>query len=728
MTTIREAFAIAMQHHHANRFEQAFQIYQQILQVDPQNVEALHAIGILAFQTGDCQFAIDYLRQAISISPDNADYRSNLGLVLSNAGQLDEAIQEYQCAIRLRPDLAEAYNNLGNALKDQGRFSDAIEAYDRAIALKSDFADAHNNRAVSQQKLGAWLASTDSLRRALALEPNYVEAHYNLAISMHRLGHGSAAEDSFRTTIALRPQYAEAHNGLGLVLLDSGKVAEAIASFQRATTIRPDYTDAYINLGSVCQLRNQPSAAIGYMQQALALRPNSAGIKIALAHQQQWACQWNGIEALTEQIIQSADKESSLQEQIPPFWFLCLTTPTSPEQQLRCARQWVKQKYFGSKPLTDRSRHTKSRPPKLKIGYLSCDFTTHATSWLIAELFEAHNRERFEIFGYSYGPSDHSPLRQRIENGFDHFRDIMLHSHTDSAAFIVKDKIDILVDLKGYTDRSRPEILEQRPAPIQVNYLGFPGTMGADFIDYILVDDFVVPAKEQSFFSERLIHLPGCYQVNDGKPREIGVTPTRKACGLPDDAFVFCSFNNSYKITPVMMDGWMRILKEVPESVLWQLDSSREACDNLRREVARRGVSPSRIVFAPRQALHDHLARHRLADLFLDTFPCNAHTTASDAIRMELPIVTLAGDTFASRVAGSILHCVGLPELVTYSMTDYEAIAIRLAQQPKELTAIRQRLSDNLPGSSLFDGHTFARRLEHAFETMWESHRTGELT
>ncbi len=340
---------------------------------------------------------------------------------------------------------------------------------------------------------------------------------------------------------------------------------------------------------------------------------------------------------------------------------------------------------------------------------------------MIAELFEKHDRDHFEVIGYSYGPDDGSAMRQRLLAAFDKFVDLRDVSFQESAQRIATDEVDILIDLKGYAGTTRPAILAMRPAPIQVNYLGYPGTMGASFMDYILVDDFIVPADQQPYFTEKLVHLPGCYQINDGKREIAAHIPTRAECGLPAAGFVFCDFNNSYKITPEMFSIWMELLKEVPGSVLWLLEGNSAVAANLQRESEARGVARERLVFAAKKPMAEHLARHRLADLFLDTFPVCAHTTASDALWAGCPLVTLAGATFIARVAGSLLRAIGLPELITTSFAEYKALALRLAHDAKMLADLRARLAANRQTSSLFDATQFARNLEKAYVQMWES-------
>jgi predicted O-linked N-acetylglucosamine transferase (SPINDLY family) len=380
----------------------------------------------------------------------------------------------------------------------------------------------------------------------------------------------------------------------------------------------------------------------------------------------------------------------------------------------------------GQREVLDRPRLTRQSPTtRIKVGYLSADFHEHATAYLIAELIEKHDRQRFAVLGYSYGPDDSSPMRKRLVRAFDRFADLRNTSFVEASRRIAADGVDILVDLKGHTWRARTEIMALRPAAIQVGYLGYPGTMAAPFIDYALVDDFVAPRDQEPFYSEKLVYLPGCYQVNDSTREIAARLPTRSECGLPEKGFVFCCFNNNYKITPQMFDVWMRLLLATPESVLWLLAANPVAVANLQNEAEQRGVSRRRLLFAPRCPLPEHLARHRLADLFLDTFPYNAHTTASDALWAGCPLVTIAGETFASRVAGSLLRTIGLPELITTNLHDYEQLALGLAREEKLLADLRGKLQTQRLASGLFDGTRFARRVEHAFEEMYRNYAAG---
>jgi len=494
----------------------------------------------------------------------------------------------------------------------------------------------------------------------------------------------------------LKPDSALAYNSLGDAFREQGKLDEAVACFRRALELKPSYASA---LGS-------------------------------LVHELQHVCCWDDLRVLSERVIEAIDQDSDvgLAAPVAPFGFLALPLMTTAEQQRKSARQWVNQQLKVKGEFGYDRAHNRTAAPKTKmiVGYLSADFHSHAVAYLIAELIEKHDRSRFAIHGYSYGPDDGSAMRGRLVRAFDRFVDVRNLSHSQAAQRIAGDEVQILVDLTGYTKNARTRILALRPAPIQVNYLGYPGTMGASFIDYILVDDYIVPSDQQPSFTEKLVHLPGCYQVNDSQREIASCTPSRAECGLPEAGFVFCSFNNNFKITPEMFGVWMELLKEVPGSVLWLLEGNRFAPANLCREAKRRGVAAERLVFAPHKPLAEHLARHRLADLFLDTFPYNAHTTASDALWVGCPVLTMAGETFASRVAASLLRVLGLPELITRSLADYQDAALRLARNAGLLAALRERLEASRKESQLFNADWFARNLEKAYSAMWEIYASGE--
>lgn len=600
------------------------------------------------------------------------------------SGRLPEAAQ--LCLQVLEADRRQprAWHLLGIIAHLSGDTRRAVELIRKAIGLDARFAAAHNdlgNLLVAQGKPADAIAA---YRRAIALSPGFAEAWNNLGNACQLTDALEEALASYRQAIALSPAYPEAHRNLGSALRRAGRVAESLAAFETAVSLNPQFSEA------------------------LAL----------VVQEMRELCAWEGLDALSRRLVEIVENGTGT---VNPFIFLSLDT--TPAQQFRCAAQWAAAHLPAAPPRPPSAPAAPGR--RITLGYLSADFQEHATAHLISELISLHDRDRFQVNGYSYGRDDGSPARRRLSQSFDRFVDLEPASFAEAATRIRADAVDILVDLKGYTAGARPQILALRPAPIQVNYLGYPGTMGASAFDYILVDPYVVPPRQQPFFSEKLVYMPHCYQVTDCTRPIAPRVPTRAECGLPETGFVFCCFNSSYKITPPVFDVWMRLLAAVPASALWLLEDHPEASANLRREAQSRGVAAARLVFAPGLPSPSHLARFALADLFLDTLPYNAHTLASDALWGGCPLVTCSGEAFPSRVAGSLLRAVGLPDLVTNSLADYEALALRLATGPDYCRAIRARLRANLRAnrlaSPLFDTRRFARDLEVAYLAMYHA-------
>ena len=554
--------------------------------------------------------------------------------------------------------------------------------------------------------------------RILDAAPDSAPAMHLLALIHYRQGNVTAAIDRLRQAALADPHSAEMRNDLANLLQMSGSLDEAVLHYREALHLRPAYPEAHRNLASALHKLGRLSEAVTALETAVALNPAYAEAIAQLLHRMKQLCDWSKIDSLTGQLIVAVEGNTA---PVNPFIFLSLDT--TPAQQLQCARQWT------ATQVAARAAESSFPSPnqKITLGYLSADFQEHATAQLIAELFVLHDRSRFRVIGYSYGKDDGSTTRRRLAESFDSFVDLEETSHAGAAQRIRQDDVDILIDLKGYTTDARPEIAALRPARIQVNYLGYPGTMGSDAMDYILVDPFLVPFDQQPNFAEKLVHLPDCYQINDRRLPVASHTPTRTECGLPESGFVFCCLSACYKITPTMFDIWMRLLAAVPGSVLWLLESSAGATENLQREAdARLADSAGRLVFAKSLPNPEHLARFAVADLFLDTLPYNAHTVSSDALWAGCPVVTCAGTTFASRVAGSILHAAGLPELVTTSLADYEALALRLARNSQELEELRAKVRSNRLSTALFDSLRWTRHAEAAFEEMWRLHQAGQ--
>jgi len=695
-------------------FDAALAAYRHALKLKPDLPEALNNIGVVLQQQGKFADALAAYERAIELRPDDLEAAYNRAVALQRQGRLNEAEAAYRDILRQSPS-AFVCINLGAVLQEQGRLDAALEAFTQAATLDPAYAPVHFNRGVVLAQQGRLDDAVDAYGQAVALRPDYLEAATNAGIALQELGRLDEAAAAFEHAAKLRPHAPEPCNNLGIALLARGQPAEAVTAFQRALALKPDYAQAFYNLGNAWRELGKPEGAIAAYGQALRLRPDDAEAFSQLVYQRWRACDWSDY-AAGQQKLRDLVRQSA---RVPPFFLLA--TDASPAEQLMCARRWVEPFARAAPPALP--VHA-PRQERIRLGYLSADFQQHATAHLAAELFERHDRARFEILAYSYGLDDAGPMRQRLERAFDRFIDIRPLSHLQAAQRIHADTVDILIDLKGHTLNARTATLAARPAPVQVNYLGYPGTMGAEFIDYVIVDGVVVPPGEQTYFAEKLVTLPGCYQPNAA--RLAAAAPSRRDCGLPADAFVFCCFNNSYKITPAFFDIWARLLKRAPGAVLWLLESNDLARRNLRREAEQRGIDPDRLVFAPVAPIAEHLARHRHADLFLDTLPCNAHTTASDALWAGLPVITCPGATFAGRVAASAVAAAGLPELIAPSLEAYERLAVDLARTPARLRELRERLEKNRATAPLFDIAGYTRNLETAYARMWDAWRGGQ--
>jgi predicted O-linked N-acetylglucosamine transferase (SPINDLY family) len=706
----------ALAAHRRGATAEAASLYRHVLEVAPANNVACANLAVIATAAGDFNEAEAMFRRAAELKPDSAEAHYNLGFILQERGKLEAAIEVYRRALALRPDMPQALTNLGVALQHQGKLDDAVAAFRQAVAGSPKYVDAYFNLGVVLRLQGQADEAAAAYRSVVKLEPSHAAARNNLALILSEAGELAAADVMLRQAVGRWPNYVEGHNNLGALLLDQGRPQQALDALQQALKRAPDYPEAYLNMGNALRELGSLAEAIDAYRRAVELRPTYAEALAQLVYHRARACDWT--DAGAEETLLSAVRQNAAR--IPPF--MLIPTAATTADQLLCARKWVE--HFAVPEQQVFAHGAAPRPGRLRIGYLSSDFYDHATAYLIAELIERHDRDRCEIHGYSYGADPGGAMRARLVSAFDRFTDIDALAHRDAAARIRADDIDILVDLKGHTHRARPKILAFRPAPVQINYLGFPGTMGAPFIDYIVADDFIVPRDRQMMFAEKLAYLPDCYQPNDTR-RDIAATPSRAACGLPAQGFVFCAFNNSFKITPAFFAIWMRLLQQVPGSVLWLLESNALVRRNLSASAVAAGVDPGRLVFAPILKHRDHLARHRHADLFLDTLPCNAHTTASDALWAGLPVLTCVGETFAGRVAGSIVRAAGLSELVANSPRDYEALALGLARDPARLAGIRSRLGAGRETLPLFDMAKRARDLEALYARMAEIWRSG---
>lgn len=726
---------------------QAQEIYRQVLAIHPQHFDALHLLGVIAYQTGNHPQALGLIDRAIAIYPHNAASYSNRGNALLALSRSDEALDSYDRAIELKPDYAEAYVNRGNVLQQLRRPGEALDSYDRAIKLQPDYAEAYFNRANALQELGRPDEALDSYGRALEISPDFAEAYNNRGLVLKGLKRVGEALLSYDLALKLKPDYAKAHNNRGDALQDLKRLDEALDSYDLALKLKPDYAEAYYNRGNALKALKRLDEALDSYNHALKIKPdfaeayNNRGNALldlerpdeALASYDRalkikpdfeflygtWLftkmklCDWSDAEG---QITELAGRIERKTKATPPFPVLALSGSLA--LQRKAAELWVNENHPASHALPAIVKC--ARHGKIRIGYYSADFDKHATAYLMAGLFEEHDREKFELVAFSFGPDRTDEMRKRISAAFDRFIDVRNKSDKDIALLSRNMGVDIAVDLKGFTQDQRVGIFSCRPAPIQVNYLGYPGTMGAKYFDYLIADSTLIPNASQRHYSEKIAYLPNSYQANDRKRQIANKQFSREELGLPKTGFVFCCFNNNYKILPGTFDGWMRILKQVEGSVLWLLEDNPTAARNLREEAGARSVSAERLIFAKRMPLAEHLARHRVADLFIDTLPCNAHTTASDALWAGLPLLTCVGETFAGRVAASLLNAIGLPELIATTQEQYEALAVELATNTGRLKDIRQKLENNRLTTPLFDTRMLTKHIEAAYTQMYE--------
>jgi predicted O-linked N-acetylglucosamine transferase (SPINDLY family) len=670
--------------HRQGKLADAERCYGEVLQRQPDNFEALHLLGVIARQTRRPAEALASYDKAIALKPDHAVAHYNRGNALTDLKRPAEALASYDKAIALKPDVAEAHYNRGNALRDLNRPAEALASYDKAIALKPEVAEAHNNRGT---------VLTELKRRAEALA-------------------------SYDRAIALKPDVAEAHNNRGNALRDLNRHTEALVSYDKAIALKPDFAEAHNNRGNALRDLNRPAEALASYKKAIALKPDFEFLHGDLMYMQMTICDWRNFDTQLAQLVHKIEQAKKVSH---PFAVLAATN--SPELQRKAAEIYALAKYPLNIALPKIAK--RQRRNKVRIAYVSGDFRQHAIAYSIVGLIEALDRDRFDVIGISLRSEDPSEIGQRMKRAFSKFIDVSGMSDQAVVRLMRELEVDIAIDVMGYISGSRTNIFAQRAAPVQVGHIGFPGTMGAEYIDYVIADRIVIPLEDFSFFSEKIVLMPDTYWATDQKLAIAQRKPTRSEAGLPNNAFVFCCFNNSYKITPAVFDCWMRILKRVDGSVLWLFEANATATSNLGNEALARGVSPERLVFAKRMPLSDHLARHCLADLFLDTLPYNAHTTTSDALWSGLPVLTCLGETFAGRVAASLLNATGLPDLVTTTLEAYEQLAIDLATHPEKLAAIKHKLAENRLTMSLFDTQLFTKRIEAAYSAMYERYQAG---
>lgn len=673
--------------------------------------EAIYRTVLERFPTN--KRALDGIR-ALSAPSDPKAYDKGLEAVLNlyDQGRLREALDHVRLLIDLYPSQPDLHNIAGAAAAGIGQFERAIESYDRALAIRPDYAEVHANRATALIGVKRYDEALDSCDKAIGLLPDNAQAHSNRGIALKHLGRTEEALASYDEAIRLMPNAAEIHYNRGNALLGPNGLEAAVAAYDRAIALRPTYVDALANRGHALRDLNRLDAALDSYSRAVALRPGYQEPLAQLVFQKARMCDWHGVPDLTPIGMGT--------EAISPYALLVLDD--DPARNLARARTYVAEKFPDPafRPAT-----AAAHAGPIRIGYFSADFHDHAVMFQLARLFELHDRSRFKVHAFSYGRPQSSPMRTRLEQAFDDFHEVSGLENEESAALARGEGIDIAIDLMGYTGLGRPGIFAQRAAPVQISYIGYPGTMAAPFMDYLIADGTLIPDQQRQYYAEKIIYLPDTYQANDDSRKISDQVTSRADFGLPEKGFVYCCFNNSFKIGPAEFDMWMRLLAGVEGSVLWLLQANYWVEDNLRREAAARGIDPARLVFAGYMTHAEHLARLRHADLFLDSFTCNAHATASDALWAGVPVLTLPGRGFAARAGASVVRAIGLPELVASSAAAYEQIALDLAHNPVLMTAMKAKLAANRNTAPLFDSSRFARHIEVGFEAAHDRHRNG---
>ena len=713
-----DAFQKALEAINTGKFDKAEKGFRALLKKQPGHVPALNLLTVALMQLKRFEEAEKYIARAVSINDRSDVSFYNYGLILKELGKPHQALKRFNQAIELKKTVPKTWNNRGTIFNDLNEFEKAIGDFDQALALQGNYADTFANKGKALTELKRYEEALAAYENASSLNPDLAEAWLGRGNVFVRIKRSNDALTAYEKALLLKPDLAQAWLGIGNVMIEFRRYDEALAAFDRALSLKGSLAEAWLGR-AICfaDLSRYQDSFVAY-DKAYSLKPDMMYVEGARLHAKMHCCNWANFEKECESISLSVRKDMP---RISPFSFIAI--PSSAEDQLRCATTWTRTLY--------RTSEAETRQPydhdKIRIGYLSSDFRNHPVSYLMAGVFENHDRERFEIYGFSTGPDDQSELRARAVKAFDHFIDLENQSDGEVATAINSNQIDILIDLIGHTKGSRAAAIAKRPAPIQVNYLGYAGTTGAEFIDYIIADCTAIPPESRKFYSEKVAYLPGSFMPHDEKGRSISkLAYGRAECELPEKAVVFCCFNNSYKINPDVFDSWLTILKSVDQSVLWLSSLSTLVRENLSSYAKSRGVAPERLIFADRvPSASDHLARHQLADLFLDTSPYNAHTTASDALWAGLPLVTLIGETFAGRVAASLLRSIGLPELITRSRSDYEALAIELALDKAKLASIKEHLRSNRLTSPLFQTKVFTHHLEAAYDQMYQRHCSG---
>ena len=680
--------------------------------------------ALLHFALGQCYCALDQMEMAIANYTKATKYMPKSAinfLMLSRAytsnGDTDKAIENLNKAIRLKPNEYEIYFEIGMELYEKCSFDAAIKCFKNTIKLRPNFAPAYFALGLLELELGKADKAVAYSKQVLAIKPDYAEAYITMGKAFEIQLKLDEAISYYRKAIFIKNDCQQAYEYIGNVLRKQDNFCDAISAYSKAIEIQSDYTAAYVNLSEIYVIQNRYDLAIENLENLLRLKPELEMVRAQRLFYQAQICDWRAI-TKDRHLLPNLGISK---ETIAPFTL----SPLEDAPKRHRLRAELYAKFRFNQTALKLEHKPSQKTARIRVGYFSSDFYNHATMALMSQVFALHDKARFEVIIYSYGVRKDNEITEKLMNNVNIFHDVSEMTDRQIVEMARSEKLDLAIDLKGYTEENRLELFAYGLAPVQISHLGYPGTLGTKFIDYFIADPVLIPEDKRDYYSEKIIYLPNSYQPNDNKRFISDKAITREEAELPIDSFVFCCFNDNYKITPKEFDIWMRLLNKVEGSVLWLLRSNSSAEMNMKREAVARGIDAERLVFAEKMPHAEHLARHRLADLFLDTFNVNAHTTASDALWAGLPIITKLGENFAARVAGSLLNAVGLPELITENESDYEALILDLSTNPKRLDEIKRKLADNLLSKPLFDTQKYTNHLETAYEQAFETYRKG---
>lgn len=707
-----------MAHHRAGELASAEALYLEALRISPGQPDALNLLGLIAHSAGKYAYALELFDKAIGVNPLYEVYFSNRGNTLKALGQYELALANFDRAIHFKPDYAEAFFNRGALLHEMKQYQQALASYNRSISLQPNLADAHNNRGNTLRALLRYDEALASFEKAAQLKPNCADTYNNFGNVLLETRRFPAAIHCYEKALGLKPDLVEAWCNRGLALQQLRQFPAALENYGKALEFAPKHALAWNNRGMALLEMKQYRQALESFDQALAIDPEFKYLDGMRIHMKRHLCDWEN----------AASESASLEEAVrqgkrvtAPFCLLSISG--SPALQKRAAEIYIQEMGPGSAANFPIEPRRGGR--KIRIGYFSSDFRDHPVSYLMAEVFERHNKEDFEVLGFSTGPETKDEMRARVSSAMDQFFDVHAMADAEIVRLSRSLGIDIAVDLNGLSYGNRTRIFAGRAAPVQVNYLGYPGTMGADFMDYLIADETVIPEVSRQYYAEKIVYMPDSFQANDSRSPISTRSYTRAEQDLPEARFVYCCFNNSFKIAPQIFDVWMRILGRVAGSVLWLWAGEAQARENLRKEAQRQGISADRLIFASTLPLAEHLRRQQLADLFLDTLPFNAGATASPALWAGLPVLTCMGESFAGRMAASLLRAIGTPELVTETERSYEELAVEIGTHPALARELKEKLGRNRLTTPLFDIATFTQNLESAYAAMQARHRAG---